>query len=157
IYVQLREWDDANANNSVMTRTYLRENLDPVRDRVKLLDSPRPYPIGHVPGREEMPRVPAIDRMQEFLPGIFALVVPGHTWAQHAILFADDRGHTVVFTPDVMPTIHHVGAAYNMAYDVEPFISSNSRRWFLQAAVEHDWILVIDHEPNTPVVRVQPD
>ena len=29
IYVQRREWEDALANNSVMTRTYLRENLEP--------------------------------------------------------------------------------------------------------------------------------
>jgi glyoxylase-like metal-dependent hydrolase (beta-lactamase superfamily II) len=157
IYVQRREWEDAIANNSVMTRTYLKENLEPIRDRVKLIDSPRPYEIGRVPGRDEHPRSHAIDRLSEILPGIFGLVVPGHTWAQQALLFTDDRGRTIVFTPDVMPTVNHVGAAYNMAYDVEPFVSTNSRRWFLQAAVENDWVLAIDHEPGNALQRVEPD
>ena len=157
IHVQRREWDDAIANNSVMTRTYLRENLEPIRDRLNLIDSPRPYPPGHEPGRDELPKSPAIDRLTEILPGIFSLIVPGHTWAQQAVLFTDDLGRSIVFTPDVMPTVHHLGATYNMAYDVEPYISTNSRRWFLQAALENDWTLAIDHEPGNPFRRVQPD
>jgi glyoxylase-like metal-dependent hydrolase (beta-lactamase superfamily II) len=157
IHVQRREWEDALANNSVMTRTYLKENLEPIRDRVELIDSPRPYAIGQVPSRDDMPESRVIDRMTEILPGIFTLIGPGHTWGQQAILFSDDRGRTIVFTPDVMPTVHHVGAAYNMAYDVEPFVSTNTRRWFLQAAVENDWTLSIDHEPGNPLVTVQPD
>ncbi len=157
VHVQKREWDDANANNSVMTRTYLQENLDPIRERVKFIESPPPFPIGHVPGKDEKPYTPVLDRMREIVTGIFALGVPGHTWGQQAIVFTDDRGRTVVFTPDVMPTTRHVGAAYNMAYDVEPFVSSNTRRWFLQSAVENDWTLVLDHEPGNPVVKVEPD
>lgn len=157
IHVQQREWIDANANNSVMTRTYLRENLDPIRGRLKLIDSPPPFTIGHVPARDEMPASPVLDRLTEILPGIFGLLVPGHTWGQQAIVFSDDRDRTIVFTPDVMPTVHHIGAAYNMAYDVEPYLSSNTRRWFLQAAVEHDWTLAIDHEPGDPIRKVEMD
>ena len=157
VYVQRREWEDAIANNSVMTRTYLRENLEPMRDRVQLLDAPPPFPRGHVPRRDEWPKAPVADRVAEVVPGVFVLVVPGHTWGQQAILFADDRDRTIVFTPDVMPSVHHVGAAYNMAYDVEPFMSTISRRWFLDAAVKNDWTLVIDHEPGNPVQRVQSD
>ena len=51
------------------------------------------------------------------------------------------------FTPDVIPTTQHLGAAYNMAYDVEPFISMVTRRWYLKEAVENDWLLVLDTEP----------
>ena len=58
---------------------------------------------------------------------------------------------TIVFTPDVLPTVNHVGAAYNMAYDVEPYISTVTRHWFLEAAVEQDWLLVLDHEPGNPL------
>ena len=39
-----------------------------------------------------------------------------------------------MFPADLLPTEHHVGAAYNMAYDVEPYISTVTRRWFLEAA-----------------------
>lgn len=157
VHVQAREWRDANANNSVMSRTYLRENLDPIRDRVKLLDAPLPFEPGHIPAKGESPRAPLVDRLAEIVPGIFGFIVAGHTWGQQAILFTDDRGRTIVFTPDVLPTANHVGAAYNMAYDVEPYVSTVCRRWFLHEAVVNDWTLVLDHEPGEPVRKVEPD
>ncbi|HZK81391.1 MAG TPA: MBL fold metallo-hydrolase, partial [Humisphaera sp.] len=157
ICVQRREWDDALLNRSVMTRTYFQENLEPIRDRVKLLDTPGPFPEGYLPGKNETPTASLRDRSTEILPGISVFGVPGHTWGQQAVCFRDERGRTVVFTPDVMPTVHHVGAAYNLAYDVEPYISSVTRRWFLEEAVKGDWFLVLDHEPGNPCCRVKPD
>ena len=38
VHVQGREWEDAIANRSTMTGTYLRTHLDPIADRVILLD-----------------------------------------------------------------------------------------------------------------------
>src|SRR5690349_10053219 len=43
VIVQRREWSDALANRSVMTRTYFRDHLEPVADQVQLVDSPRPF------------------------------------------------------------------------------------------------------------------
>ena len=43
IVAQSREWSDALANRSVMTRTYFRDHLEPIKDRVTLVDSPRPF------------------------------------------------------------------------------------------------------------------
>jgi len=63
--------------------------------------------------------------MTRVLPGIDVFLVPGHTWGQQAILFTDDRDRKIVFTPDCLPTIHHVGAAYNLAFDVEPYSMSD--------------------------------
>ena len=70
---------------------------------------------------------------------------------------ADDRGRRIVFSADLIPTAQHVGAAYNMAYDVEPYTSTVTRRWFLNEAVERDWLLVLDHEPGNPCQRVKRD
>jgi glyoxylase-like metal-dependent hydrolase (beta-lactamase superfamily II) len=140
-----------------MTRTYLRENLDPLRDRVKLLDAPAPWPAGHRPDKSEPPGISLAERKLEILPGVSVFRVPGHTWGQQAVCFADERGQTVVFVPDLIPTIHHAGAAYNMAYDVEPYISSVTRRWFLEEAARGDWLLVLDHEPGNPCCRVKED
>jgi glyoxylase-like metal-dependent hydrolase (beta-lactamase superfamily II) len=140
-----------------MTRTYLPENLEPIADRVKLLDSPLPFPVGYLPERGELPASPASARFTPIVPGIDALLVPGHTWGQQAVRFADDQGRTVVFTPDVMPTVHHVGATYNLAYDVEPYTSTVTRHWFLKEAAENDWLLVLDHEPGNPLQRVRAD
>jgi hypothetical protein len=67
------------------------------------------------------------------------------------------RGRTVVFSADLIPTAAHVGAAYNMAYDVEPFTSTVTRRWFLKEAADNDWLVVLDHEPGEARRRVRPD
>ncbi|MGH7176908.1 MAG: MBL fold metallo-hydrolase [Tepidisphaeraceae bacterium] len=150
VIVQKQEWEDAIANNSVMTRTYLAEHLDPIRDHLHLIESPSPYPaMGH-PSRLFSPTVPLEERMTEVLPGVFVFLVPGHTWGQQAVLFTDTTGQRVVFVPDVLPTAWHVGAAYSLSYDVEPYTSMLSRRWFLEEAVQNDWLLVLDHEPGEP-------
>jgi glyoxylase-like metal-dependent hydrolase (beta-lactamase superfamily II) len=155
VHVQQREWADALANKSVMTRTYFRDHLEPIRDQVRTVDSPRPFPPGAVPLRDAMPPAPLALRQSEILPGISVFLAPGHTWGQQAVKFQDPSGRSVVFTPDFLPTVNHVGAAYNLAYDVEPYTSTLTRRWFLHAAADENWTLVLDHEPGDPVRRVR--
>lgn len=157
VVVQGREWRDAIANTSVMTRSYLPENLEPLRPVIRLVDSPSPFPSGYVPSRGERPPTPVEQRMTEVLPGIHVFLVPGHTWGQQAVLFTDDRHRTVVYVPDVMPTANHVGAAYSLAYDVEPYVTMITKGWFLDEAARRDWLLVLDHDPVTPCVRVRAD
>lgn len=155
VIVQRREWEDAVANRSVMTRTYLRENLEPLRDHLRLIESPPPFTNGKIPNKNELPPTATGERESEILPGLFVFLVPGHTWGQQAIRFVDPSGQSVVFVPDVLPTVHHVGAAYSLAYDVEPYTSSITRHWLLQTAAEEDWLLVLDHEPGNPCQRVR--
>ena len=154
IYVQRREWDDALLNNSVMTKTYLPEHLLPIEPQLKLLETPPPFPAGFVPRRDERPPGTLAGRSEEVLPGLSVFNVPGHTWGQQAVLFTDARGRQVCFVPDVMPTVAHAGPAYSLAFDVEPYTSSITRQWLLAEAAAGDWRLVLDHEPNTPVVTV---
>ena len=157
IVTQRQEWHDADHNNSVMTRTYYRDHLDPIRDRVDLVDSPPPFDSPTHPDKDALPKTSARQRMTRVLPGIDVFLVPGHTWGQQAILFRDEQDRRIVFTPDVMPTIHHVGAAYNLAYDAEPYTSTLTRRWLLEEAIKNDWLLYLDHEPGNPLVRVRSD
>jgi len=155
IWTQQREWLDALANNSVMTRTYYRDHLLPLEDRVRLIDSALPFGPGTVVGRDALPRIDVTRRQMETEPGVWVIRAPGHTWGQQAIGLTDVSGQTVVFVPDCMPTVWHVGAAYSLGYDTEPYTSMLTRHWFLEAAAQHDWLLVLDHEPNTPCCRVQ--
>mgnify|MGYP001176426081 CR=1 FL=1 len=160
VVCQAREWDDAIANRSTMTRTYLREHLtEQVSEHLNLVNSK--VPLEAVPPGSPPRAVDAdLDQFFDFhevLPGIEVFRVPGHTWGQQAVRVTGAKGETVVFTPDVMPTVHHAGAPYNMGYDVEPFVSGLMRRHFLDAAAGQGWILAIDHEPDTPTVRVEAD
>lgn len=155
IYVQAREWDDARANRSVMTRTYFHDHIDPLEKHLALVDSPRPWPIGYTPDRDELPPSPVERRETQTAPGVTVFLVPGHTWGQQAMKFTDVKGRTVVFVPDVLPTALHNGAAYSLGYDVEPYTSMISRLWLLTEAARHDWVLVLDHEPAHPCFRVR--
>lgn len=152
VWTQAREWHDAIANNAVMTRTYYRDHLLPIEPRVRLVESVPPFAPGYTPHRDELPRIDVERRQTETEPGVWVMLTPGHTWGQQAIGFTDVDGRTVVFTPDVMPTAWHVGQAYSLAYDVEPYTSMVSRRWYLDAAARLGWTLVLDHDPNTPVM-----
>ncbi len=157
VHAQQREWTDALENRSVMTRTYFRDHLDPIQEQLRTSDSPRPFPTGYVPGRDELPMVPVYNRTTPLpgVPGVGVFLTPGHTWGQQAVTFKDTAGRTVVFVPDVMPTAAHVGAAYSLGYDVEPYTSMVSRHWLLAAAAASDWLLVLDHEPGNPVRRAR--
>ncbi len=162
VYVQEREWRDALTNRSVMTKTYYPDHLLPVEGQVRLVDSPRPFVPGYTPERDELPSVPLALRETRLWDGggVTVFNVPGHTWGQQAVKFCEPgaphgKGRTVVFTPDVMPTAAHLGAAYSLAYDVEPYTSMISRRWLLTEAAAHDWVLCLDHEPDEPFFRVR--
>jgi glyoxylase-like metal-dependent hydrolase (beta-lactamase superfamily II) len=155
IVTQRREWDDALANRSVMTRTYFRDHLEPLKDHLLLADSPAPFEPWRTPDRAESPLLRLDQRAVEVLPGIRVLRTPGHTWGQQATIFTDDRGRTVVFTPDVLPTAAHAGATYSLAYDVEPYTTMITKAWFLRHAADENWLLMLDHEPGDPFRRVR--
>jgi len=157
VHVQSREWSDALANKSVMTRTYFKDHLEPIAGQVRLVDSPRPFVTGMPPSRDAPPLTTLEQRETPLagLPGVSVFLTPGHTWGQQAVKFTDTGGRTVVFVPDVMPTAAHVGAAYSLGYDVEPYTSSVIRRWLLEDAADGDWLLILDHEAGNPCRRVR--
>jgi len=141
VVVQRREWEDALANRSTMTRTYLRDHLDPIADRVILID-----------GEADLGALPA--GAPWHAPGIHVWPVPGHTWGQQAIRFHDDKG-VVAFVGDVIPTASHVGLAFSIGYDMEPYTNMLTKRALLERAEREGWRLVLDHEPGDAVVRVR--
>lgn len=132
VHVQRQEYEHARANFGIMTATYRAENLTPIdaADAWTLLDGEQPI-----------------------LDGIRALPTPGHTRGHQSIVIAGSE-RTAVFAGDVMPTRAHVGAPYNMGYDLFPLDNRESKNRLLARAAERDWLLVIDHEPQTPVMRV---
>ncbi len=164
VHVQQREWDDALANDSVMTRTYYRDHLEPLRipladgsARVRTVASAPAFPAGEHIHHDQLPTLGAMERSDEVVPGIRVFGVPGHTWGQQCVVFDDVDGRRVCFVPDVMPTRHHVGRAYSLAYDVEAYTSMLSRHWLLRDAMVGGWHLVLDHEAGEAVFRVADD
>jgi glyoxylase-like metal-dependent hydrolase (beta-lactamase superfamily II) len=133
IVVQRTEWEDALANKSTMTRTYLRSHLDPIADRLELIDGE-----------------------QEIRPGLRVFPAPGHTWGQQAVRFDDGEG-VVCFPGDVIPTVNHVHPSFCMGYDMLPFENMLTKKHLLARSAREGWRLALDHEPGNPVQRVLPD
>lgn len=130
VVVQRREWEDALENKSTMTGTYLRSHLDPIRDRLHCVD-------GEI----------------ELEPGIHLVPDPGHTWGQQAVLVDTPEGR-LFFPGDLMPTVHHLGAAWSCGYDMEPFQSKLTKTRLFARACAESWLIVLDHEPGQPVHRL---
>ena len=39
-----------------------------------------------------------------------------------------------------------------MGYDMMPYKNMQTKKWLLDRAVDESWTLVLDHEPDEPVV-----
>lgn len=129
IHVQRQEWSDALANRSTMTRTYLRNHLDPIADRVELHQGEA-----------------------EVVAGVRVMPAPGHTWGHQVVVWRDAQG-TCCYTGDVMPTVHHAHLSASLGYDVLPYQTMLTKRALLELADRERWRLVLDHESGDCVVQ----
>jgi glyoxylase-like metal-dependent hydrolase (beta-lactamase superfamily II) len=135
VHVQRQEHDDARANFGIMKTSYRAENFNPIDEA----DAWRLH-----------------DGEAEIVGGVRPLLTPGHTRGHQSILIKGaDR--TAIFPGDVMPTAAHVGAPYNMAYDLFPVDNRESKNAFLKRAAEENWLIFIDHELATPVATAVAD
>lgn len=133
VIVQKQEWDDALANRSTMHSTYLRDHLDPVADQVR-----------------------TVEGETEILPGVRVRPVPGHTFGQQAVLVETAEG-MVAFPGDLLATRHHAPTTWGMAYDVMSYETMVQKARFLHDAHERGWTIVLDHDPDEPVVKPVPN
>ncbi len=135
VHVQKREFDDARTNFGIMTITYREENFRPI---------------------DALGAWRLLDGDEEIVPQVAALRTPGHTRGHHSI-FLRGSERTAVFVGDVMPTRHHAGAPYNMAYDLLPIDNRASKAGLLRRAADENYLLILDHDPQQPLARVETD
>jgi len=133
IHVQRTEWEDALANKSTMTRTYLRSVLDPIASQIVLHDG-----------------------TSQPMAGIELRPLPGHTWGMQGV-FIEGHDGPWVFPGDLMPTRHHVHPSSSLGYDMLPYQTMLTKRAFLQEAVDRELRIVLDHDPGHPIVRAVRD
>lgn len=133
IIVQEQEWNDAMANRSTMSATYLRTNLDPIAGQVR-----------------------RIEGKTTIMEGLTALPTPGHTWGHQSILI-DELDGPLCFTGDLLPTLNHFGRAWSMGYDMLPHDTLLTKERMFRQAVDEHWRLVLDHEPGDAVTAIEHD
>ncbi|TVR03065.1 MAG: MBL fold metallo-hydrolase [Deltaproteobacteria bacterium] len=137
VHVQRENWAWAHHPTLRDAGSYRRENFAPlvrhVPDRLHLLDGP-----GSV-----------LDGLLEVEP------MAGHTPGMQIVRFVAPDGRTFVFLADLIPTRAHVPLAWVMGYDLDPARSVREKREVLERAIDENWILVLQHEPELPFVRVE--
>jgi glyoxylase-like metal-dependent hydrolase (beta-lactamase superfamily II) len=79
---------------------------------------------------------------------------PGHTKGHQSFLLTGTL-RSVLFTGDLFPLFRQAVPHFNMAYDVDPVQKSETKTAILQRAYEERWILVLSHEPETPICEVE--
>jgi glyoxylase-like metal-dependent hydrolase (beta-lactamase superfamily II) len=93
------------------------------------------------------------ENLAPIVAGVRAMPTPGHTRGHHSIV-VQGRDRVLVFGGDVMPTRHHLGPPYNMAYDLFPLENRASKAKLLHWLADNHGLLAIDHEVETPVLSV---
>lgn len=69
----------------------------------------------------------------------------GHTVGQ-IIPFVTSDSRTWVYTGDLIPTSAHIPSSYVCGYDIQPLISMQERKDFLEEALKNNYRLVFEHD-----------
>jgi glyoxylase-like metal-dependent hydrolase (beta-lactamase superfamily II) len=131
-HVQRRHWEWAKSPNAREKASFFAENLDPLQAEGVLV-------LHDGPG--------------EILPGVRVRTFDGHTEAQQVVL-VDGPGGPVAFVADLLPTSHHLGAAWTMGYDVRPLVTMDEKAAFLEEAARDGIALFFEHDPDVELASV---
>ena len=95
-----------------------------------------------------------VEEGEEVAPNIDVSVVNGHTSAMQLVRIHGDLT-SLVFVADLLPTVHHAAAAWNMAYDLRPLTTMAEKSNLLTEASEKGWHLYFEHDPDVEVASVR--
>lgn len=102
------------------------------------------------------PELRLIDGVSEIIPGIEVIPTRGHTPGMQLVRF--DVGDTpVIYVADLIPTLGHLQLAWVMGYDVYPLSTVREKHDILEHAVDHGWVLALEHDPVHAFARVERD
>jgi len=95
-----------------------------------------------------------ITEIQNLFSNTSIRFVNGHTEAMMLpqIKYKDK---TIVFMADLLPSAGHIPVPYVMAYDMFPLTTLNEKKSFLKEAVENDYILFFEHDPQIECCDLQ--
>lgn len=133
--VQRGEFDFAHSGNERIRASYLLHNVDPVAE-AGLWDF--------------------VEGDATVTEGVRVVRTPGHTPWHHSVLVESD-GETACFLADVCPTSAHLPLPWIMGYDLEPLLTLESKRTLWEHARREGWLLVFQHDAETPWGRLDPD
>lgn len=133
-YLNVDHWEHARSPGVREQASYLSENINPLgQANLKLTTN-----------------------SEEILPNIQVFQVDGHTHGLQWILIGKGE-QAIAYPSDLIPTSHHISIPYVMGYDLNAEKSMSEKENFLRQAAAHKWIVLFEHDPETPAVRIGQD
>ena len=134
VFLQEANWEHAGAPGVRERGSYLRENVEPLKEaRLELLND-----------------------SVEVVPGVRVRRSDGHTRGMQWLVVETTHG-VVAFPSDLVPTASHLHLPWGMGYDMCAERLLEEKQAFLEEAVAGRWIVVFAHDPETPAGRVGVD
>lgn len=128
-------WDWAINPNDREKASFLKENILPIHEsgQLKFINT---------------------EQGVNFVPGFNIRFVSGHTEAMMLPLI-DYKGQKILYMADLLPSIGHLPLPYVMAYDMFPLKTLNEKKIFLNEALEKEYILYFEHDPENECCTLQ--
>lgn len=136
-WVHHKHWGWATAPNAREKASFLPENLNPIEatgqlkfifdEQKHLKETPFPFEI---------------------------LLMDGHTEKQMLPVF-NFKGQKLVYAADLIPTVGHIPIPYVMGYDTRPLQTLEEKTWFMEQAIENNYLLLLEHDPNHELISLK--
>jgi glyoxylase-like metal-dependent hydrolase (beta-lactamase superfamily II) len=95
-----------------------------------------------------------LDGEDEIVPGLRCVPTPGHTRGHQSVVIEQD-GAALLYTGDLASlAIHFERLAWMTAYDVEPLVTLETKRFWQRWALAHDAYLIFAHDSQVPIGRL---
>lgn len=131
-----QHWQWAVYPNDREKASFLKENILPIKEsgQLKFINQTRPQ------SEQQLGSADLTD-------SISLLFVHGHTQSMMlpSIRYKDK---TIVYMADLLPSAGHIPLPYVMAYDMFPLTTLTEKKIFLSNAVQSDYILFFEHDPE---------
>ena len=95
-----------------------------------------------------------VNDTEQFLPSIDLIISNGHTPGMMLPIISDNN-NTLVYGADLIPTSAHIPLPWVMAYDVQPTVTIEEKKKLYSDAVNDNWILFFEHDPNITACTTQ--
>lgn len=132
-----KHWDWAINPNVREKASFLKENILPIHEsgQLKLI--------------KEEGNIIRLDPL-----GFDLLLVDGHTEKQ-MLPIIKNKGETIVFAGDLIPTLGHLPVPYIMGYDTRPLLTLKEKSLLLDLACEKKYLLFFEHDPHNELVSLK--
>ncbi|HEX9923246.1 MAG TPA: MBL fold metallo-hydrolase, partial [Anaerolineae bacterium] len=134
--VQRLEWTDAVMPNERTRATYLAENYLPL---------------------QESGQLKIINGSTRVTSEVRTAITRGHTRAHQSVIL-ESKGESALFVADMATLHYHLERlAWVTGYDLEPLESIETKRAWQQWAIDHDALIIFQHDTQVPTGKLRLD